>query len=181
MSIDKDCQQYTPRIDHYLKLLNENSLGIKLREGRIELKKRKGNPQNLKINENIEGNLEFWEKWSFELKNPNALPIQDYGTKEWIAVKKKRQMFLFEVADGTCFLRNRQNGQLKNGCIVELATVSVDGSNFWTLGLEAFGETGKMKKNLLVVCVKIGSGSGCPILLNKDSKSYPEWISSVIG
>lgn len=178
-SIDINYQEQTHRIDHYLKLPNENTLGIKLREGRVEIKKLKGSLKFLKVNENVEGYMESWEKWSFELKDSNSLPISDTGIKEWIAVKKKRQMFLFEVEDGKCFVRNQQSGQLKNGCIVELTTLSVDGSNFWTLGLEAFGETNEMWGNLNIVGSSIFDRKFCPTLLIDDSKSYPGWISAL--
>ena len=180
LSIDKDCQQQSPRIDHYLKLPKENSLGIKLREGRIEIKKQNEKPSLLKINEKVSGYSDCWEKWSFELNDPNPLPIAVPGFKEWIAVEKKRQLFLFEVADGNCFVKNPHNGLLKNGCIAELTSLTVDNIQGWTIGLEAFGETSNMKNSLLVVCSHIFSGQDCPTFKEGNSISYPGWLRTLI-
>ena len=176
-SLDESNQYQPERIDHYLKIPDQKNLGIKLREGRIEIKKQKEEPSFLKINEKVSGYSDCWEKWSFELKETDKLPVTDVKCNEWIEVRKKRNMYLFEIVNGICISRSPESGTIKNGCIAELTRISVHDKLWWTLGLEAFGETDKMLKNLLIVCSHIFSGSDYPSFQSKNSISYPGWLS----
>ena len=63
-----DFNYIPPRIDYYHIPSLKANLGIKLREGRIEVKQRFGGPQPGQLSSCCKGFYEEWIKWSFEIE-----------------------------------------------------------------------------------------------------------------
>ena len=55
------------RVDYYLRLADGDSLGIKVREGRLEIKQRHRTYGMVEFHERATGLVEHWRKWSFQL------------------------------------------------------------------------------------------------------------------
>lgn len=102
------------RTDHYL-APTDPALGVKVRDGRIEAKRREA----VLATVHAGARVERWTKWSFPLAG-GAYP--DAG---WVAVEKARRQRGARVDAGTCGM--------------ELTTAQVGGAAWWTVGLEAVG------------------------------------------
>lgn len=97
------------RTDRYLRPASD-ALGLKLREGQIEAKRREA-----VLGQRVAGaEMEAWTKWSFPLAAHPDVPAE-----EWLAVVKAR--------------RQRR----APGCTLELSRLSVGGQDGWSVCLEA--------------------------------------------
>lgn len=140
--IHPSIEAQTPRSDDYL-ILPENgtSLGIKLREGKIELKQRTDQFGVFDLGSEIRGEIEAWRKWSFELAKTN-LDLYRVPTENWICVEKSRQIAKFEISPVS------MTDLPDRGCGVELTKIRAEDQEWWTIGLEAFGENCDLKSDL---------------------------------
>jgi hypothetical protein len=168
------------RVDRYLRLTEGDALGIKLREGRIEIKQRHRQYGTVRFRERVAGWVEGWRKWSFWLDRAQARPMSPTGPAEsWIAVEKERRLRGYRVTAGGEVTALPAGQYAVGGCHVELTRVGVAGEEWWSLGLETFGDGPAAKENLLNLAVQILVGDDLPILEARDSYGYPEWLGLV--
>jgi hypothetical protein len=167
----------TRRVDHYFRLAGVNTLGIKLREGRIELKQRQRQLGVVRFAERVHGVMEQWHKWSMSLaESGTSLAAMVLPGRSWIGVEKRRQVRSYNVTDGN-EVRVVEAGEFpRRGCSWELAAIRVAGQSWWTTGLEAFGDEGDTPGDLLRVAQLLLSDRVPQTLEAKDSFSYPEWL-----
>ena len=169
-----DFNKVHPRIDYYhLPTLSE-ALGIKIREGRLEIKHRVSGPYPGMLYQNQHVNFEDWTKWSFELRNgsPETVAIvEDKKHQNWLAVIKKRMAVNVGEA---------QNGEpnilsldipIARGCQLEYTELEVGGELYYSFGLEWFGEpwidlSQKLLKEIL----------GISDLSEQTTSSYPSFL-----
>ena len=166
-----------PREDHYLLFPAPLGLNVKLREGRLEVKSRVGEPGLRTFATDITGNVELWEKRiggdaavaEFEKLRSNAPHL-------WIAVGKERTLRTFslegdsmhEVAAGKVFLAN--------GCNAELTKITVEGAAYWSFGFEAYGEPARVEAHMQKIAERIFADSPAATFGADTSFSYPEWL-----
>ncbi len=85
-----------PRVDYYLRLNDDDSLGIKLREGRIEVKQRTHPGELVRFGKRTAGWLESWRKWGFGLAEYDASATT---SERWLGVWKSRRLCVYGVGD----------------------------------------------------------------------------------
>lgn len=166
-----------PRTDFYLRLDDDDSLGIKLREGRIEVKRREGESSWVQFGEQAIGRVESWRKWPFELAD-----VQDGVDEQWVGVWKSRRWCLFEVGENGRISLASGSIILEAGCACELTEIHLAGSAefWWSLGLEAFGGTAVQRtERLQWVAKNFLTQPGAPLLPAEQSYSYPKWLQIV--
>ncbi len=170
-----------PRTDFYLRLDENDSLGIKLRQGRIEAKQREGTGEPVQLGERSVGQLESWRKWSFELAE-TAESVTD--TVQWIGVWKARRWCMFTVGGNGRIIPAPPAAILEQGCACELTDVRLADSSerWWSLGFEAFGGTAvERRERLLRVAKQFLRHKNAPLLSIEQSYSYPKWLQIVSG
>lgn len=141
------------RADRYLAPASD-ALGVKVREGRVEAKRRASTLGPLQAGSSG-GRLEAWVKWSFTLAE-DAAP-------DWVEVRKTRWQRRLEAAGGACAL--------------ELAEVTVDGAAWWSVCLEAEGPDDDARRAALGVAARRWLGRGdAPALPVGASAGYPAWL-----
>ena len=90
------------RTDHYLLLQGWDNIGIKIRNSRLEIKRRR-DAQPYGISKlNISGNIERWERWGWNDKivcNEIEQLIDKDDKNTWMGVDKKRWQKKFNVRD----------------------------------------------------------------------------------
>jgi hypothetical protein len=157
-------------LDPYLR-----GLSVKIRGGGpLEVKVYRGSPGILDIAGRARGRMEFWQKWSFPCDLPHQGSVDPVG---WIPVRKERRISVSSPAGrpGRAAL-TRPAGE--PGCAVELTEIRMGGEAWWTLGFEATGPVGLLRRELeattalvfadaLPAGVEFGAG---------NSKSYAEWL-----
>jgi hypothetical protein len=165
-----------PRTDYYLRLADSDSLGIKLRQGRIETKQREGTSTLVQLGERAAGQVESWRKWSFELVETGE-SVTDAA--QWVGVWKARRWCLFTVGENGRIIPAPPTTILEQGCACELTDVRLADSSepWWSLGFEAFGGTAvDRRERLLLVAKQFLRREDAPLLAAEHSYSYPKWL-----
>lgn len=169
-----------PREDHYLAFPASLGLNVKLREGRLEIKSLVKALGVRDFAADVSGNVEMWEKRiagdaavkEFEKLRSNTSHL-------WIAVKKERTLRTFSLDSDS--IQEVQAGKvfLSNGCNVELTRITVNGSEYWSFGFEAFGNSSRVEESLMKVVAHVLSGAHRPhdTFPTANSHSYPEWLA----
>jgi hypothetical protein len=163
------------RVDHYLHLPDHDSLGIKLREGRLEIKQRQRQVGVVRFDEQLAGLVERWRKWSFSLAHNEPTVPEPNGA--WIAVEKRRRLRRYRVtADRQVEVASAEPAQ---GCELELSRIKAADQQWWSLCFEAFGDEATLQENLRQVVNHVLAASEPPILKANASCGYPVWLRLV--
>ncbi|MDT0676445.1 hypothetical protein [Autumnicola musiva] len=153
------------RSDFYLKSATP-SAGIKIREGRHELKVKTAEDEKSDL-----GIIQHWSKWSYEDEENilNSALLQD-----WIEVKKIRFKKQFGINEGKVNFTSAEN--IKEKCEAEFAIFEIPFLQLkaYTFGLEASGT--KEKENLEVAMRHLSLSM--ETLKNLKSCSYPEFLAN---
>ena len=167
----------TPRRDHYLHLPGISSLGIKLREGRIEIKRRTQQRGNARFAENVVGIVEHWRKWSFPISSTQAsADAWLTPATAWIPVDKARRLRRYGLAaDGT--LSQVSLARMpQGGCEFELSEVRAGGDTWWSVCLEAFGQEKGLEDSLYAVATLYLARDWPVAMEEEQSCGFPDWI-----
>jgi hypothetical protein len=169
------------RVDYYLHLPDRDSLGIKLREGRLEIKQRHRRYGTVEFHERAEGLVEHWRKWSFELtQTSDRLPKVMASDSSWIGVSKQRWLYRYRITGDRDVVPMDAVEYSGQGCDLELTSVKAEGREWWTWGFEAFGEEMALQGNLVLVTKQVFATHGPPIVLGASHcHSYPAWLAAL--
>jgi hypothetical protein len=183
-----------PRTDYYLPLTALKGMGIKLREGNIEIKKLiRQSKKRTFIPNVIEGKMQHWTKSSFDLSSMDKLSNEIIREKkyDWIEVKKERMGYSYEfTATGRLTEEKSLEQEFPEGCQVEYTRITMHNTSFYTLGFEAFSNADRHKQNLaagtkLMIkdLIDYGAlrGESFPLftLPNEKSMGYPDFLEKI--
>ena len=162
------------REDIYLYIASDcDYMGIKLRQGRLEIKWRKAELGIVNIAKGVEGNLESWNKWLYDdSQAKNFQPQSVIDKSHWVKVSKLRQQRKYQVIEQKV-QAVPLNAIIDQGCNVELTQLIINGNDWWSIALEAFGAS---TDNLPIVANKVFSQYKAFSLEAKDSFAYPRWL-----
>lgn len=154
------------RIDRYLVFPNCDAVGVKLREGALEIKARCGVPRPVEV-AGIPGFLDEWVK--------RSIPESDAHGGDWLDVTKCRAQFWI-VPDGNAWHRIDEEPSV--GCEVELTAVECRGASWTTFGFEMFGETDRPRQLIRAATFFLvhSPPPDALTLSSKNSLSYPAWL-----
>ncbi len=145
------------RTDRYLEPVSD-ALGVKLREGNVEAKRREGEDGRIAAGP-VEAVVERWAKWSFSLVET---PVPDDG---WVTVVKTRRQRIRRAPTAACAL--------------ELATLEVDGGTWTSVCLEAHGPDPDARRAVLAHGARTWlDRPDAPPLPAHTAMSYPAWLRS---
>ncbi|MDX1613181.1 MAG: hypothetical protein R3300_02660 [Candidatus Promineifilaceae bacterium] len=167
------------RVDRYLRLDEGEAVGIKLREGNLEIKRRVEAFGKVSFPNRVTGRLEHWRKWSFALGiDTDAGDYVAGSDSDWLAVNKTRQLRRYLVEGGR--LLALPVSDVERGCEVELAQVTLLQS-WWSIALEAFGPEGELRQTLESVAERVFATPPPITLTVEASFSYPQWLALPAG
>lgn len=179
-----------PRTDHYLAIRDTDSLGVKLRQGRLEAKQRSYRHGLITFTSNVVGNVEVWRKWGFALAEvaadgagvaaDGAEAAAETAVGEdlsaWIAVRKQRRVRSYMLRPDCTVVALPGSVILRQGCSLELSRVSVGPEIWWSLCLEAVGKPATLVETLRTVG-RYALASAHSLQLDADaSYGYPRWL-----
>jgi hypothetical protein len=173
-----------PRTDLYLRLADDDSLSIKVREGRLEIKQLVRHVGTVHLHDHAEGVLQTWRKWSFPLAPSPEMQGTIAGPDScWIPVHKKRRLLCYGVSDGDriLVLPLPLHTLPTQGCALELAAVQIAGQTWWSVALEAFGPEDVLCDAVLRTGQQVFSAGSPPLLEERCSLSYPEWLCMALA
>ena len=160
------------RHDFYL-LGSGKQLGVKWREGNIEIKQQQGEAEAYKHSEEAEGYLEHWKKWSFPLANKEEFNPSD----NWLKITKHRQLARFSYrADTQIVTPQEADQETANQCELEYTHLVVARQDYYTLGLEASGEMPHLKEILVYTVNYLAKNTTLEKLGLANSTNYAQWI-----
>jgi hypothetical protein len=170
-------ERHPCREDHYLRLTDTHALGIKLREGRIEIKQRVGEHGVIRFHKRVTGVVENWRKWSFQLAEARrALTSIAVPTTSWIPVRKERMLRTYRLTVDKRVVPVSTSDVPRQGCEMELTEVHVVGQDWWTLAFEAFGDESVLQEQLLLVAQHVLAAHEPPSLNALESYGYADWL-----
>lgn len=169
------------REDLYLYIPGCDYLGIKLRQGKLEIKWRQLEFDVLQFADRSAGQAEKWIKWTCADSTGTGIPKETVAKEPWISVMKTRSQRQYQVFSERSLVAVPINQSIDQGCTVELAKLSVNHTAWWSLAFEAFGEEARLMDHLQVVADWVIQSYRGPKLLAGDSYAYPQWLSSICG
>lgn len=162
------------RIDYYLRLANNDDLGIKLREGRVEIKQRAAQYGVEHLHERVHGLVEGWRKWSFGVNDIGS----GIGNIGWIAIRKARRLRRYLVTDDGEIVAFTGTEMITQGCNIELAEVTLQGEPWWSLAFETFGPEATLHTTFTRVAQHTLRGDAIPHLDAEHSYGYAHWLKT---
>jgi hypothetical protein len=167
-------------VDRYLRIVTGDAVGIKLRQGRIEVKQRQRQFGVIRFHQGVAGLVEHWRKWSFPLaETDGTLSNLIHPAASWIGVQKSRQLRSYRLTDDQQVVAVSTRAALVQGCDLELTQVGVGERAWWSLALEAFGEESTLYENLLAVAQQVLTHDARPPLAAENSFGYPRWLTGI--
>jgi hypothetical protein len=163
------------REDSYLLIPPLRGLSVKIRGGgALEVKAYRGSAGILEAAGRARGVMESWQKWSFPFRPPSG---DSGGRPGWTPVRKRRRISRFSSAGGPAVApAPGMGGQPR--CVVELTEFGALGQDWWTLGFEATGPAGQLRRELEATAARVFAqampGGVVPGLA--DSRSYAQWL-----
>lgn len=153
------------REDVYLYVPGCEYMGIKLRQGRLEIKWRQAELEVLSF-EKVEGKLEKWGKWLCEDPTETSFkPENVLGQRTWVKIGKVRSQRLYD------------------GCALELTQLTIENNTenntWWSLALETLGADTRAREKLQSIFELISKTQITPHLQAQNSYAYPKWIEKV--
>jgi hypothetical protein len=179
--------QQPDRIDEYLVLPGCSTTGIKLREGRLEVKVQTEGPVATEYPGGVRGHRDGWVKWSRSVGIAERVrAFLRAGDERWVRVRKDRALRGFSLDgashDGDPREVDAGGERPRRGCGVEITEVRVLApaeSTWWTLGLEGFDDGGGAAECLDRVARFFFAGEPPPCALDlESSRSYAAWLGS---
>ncbi len=173
---------YPARTDLYLALPGCDSVGVKQREGRFEVKALCEGAEPARYGPLVAGRCDVWVKWSYDGPGIGewmaALGREPAG---WIAVQKERRLRKYSLETGA----PQEVGPAlfpHAGCNVELTRLLVNDARWWTFGFEAYGPLQAVLGYLRSGAEQFFAGEPPPAPLdNAHSCSYPAWLSALLS
>lgn len=173
------------REDQYLVFPGCDTVGVKLREGKLEVKAMLSPSRPIDLAEGINGRTDQWIKWSLDSKALSILEDELLQSGRWIRVRKTRFLRKFSLdSDTPVEVPVWERPFPSKGCIVELTRVGVgaDLTSWFSLGFEAFGP-GRSDVGVLYETARHffhlhGSMPGVR-LTGREALSYPAWLATL--
>ncbi|WGV26302.1 hypothetical protein [Halotia branconii] len=170
------------REDQYLYAPKCDYLGIKLRQGRLEIKWRKAEFGEVRLGQYAEGKVEKWAKWMCNDPTGESFqPAMVLENSTWINVHKVRYSQSYKVSSDLSVQQVVTNESNDNGCNVEITNLTIQSNTWWSLAFEAFGKDNLLMDNLKATAnliLKTYQGSK---LLAANSYAYPYLLGLVCG
>lgn len=169
------------RTDTYVYLPGTNDLGVKLRDGgaALELKLRQHDFGETKVAA-VSGNLERWQKWSFPVDDDACrAAVLGLPSPSLVEVAKRRRLVTYRLApDGSARPAGERRG---DGCSVEITALAAQGSEWWSLGFEAFGSQERLADALTAGAEAFFAEATnvAELLAGALSCGYPAWLPKI--
>ena len=171
------------QVHEYLLFPGCDTVGVKFREDRFEIKAKLGVSRRLGLEMGIQGRREQWIKWSLPTKGLPMLGQTLHQSGPWIKVRKERNQRIFSAEAGN--LQEVSAGSFPAvGYNIELARIEVeaDPPSWFTLGFEAYGPpsitAGILEEGVGFFFQAQGRAPGIN-LTGGNSFSYPTWLMNL--
>ncbi|MEM6755234.1 MAG: hypothetical protein AAF630_19960 [Cyanobacteria bacterium P01_C01_bin.38] len=162
----EDVYLYTPGCDY---------LGVKLREGGLEIKWRYSETA-MQFGSLIAGNVEKWKKWRCSDSSGESFSLQKINNNPtWVKVGKVRYSQFYQIVEKKPQAVSDGVG-VNSGCSLELTNVEINENKWWSISLEAFGEDCDLQNNLQATADFVFNSYDSFPLQAENSYGYPRLL-----
>jgi len=171
------------QVHEYLLFPGCDTLGVKFREDRFEVKAKVGVSQPLSLTMGIRGQRQQWIKWTLPTKGLSMFAQALHQSGPWVKVHKVRNRRVFSAETGN--LREVfTDSSPARGCNVELTSIEVeaDPPSWFTLAFEAYGPpevTAEILEEGVGFFFKAQGRTSGISLTKSNSLSYPTWLMNL--
>lgn len=176
------CERFESREDFYLRIPDCEHIGAKLRagtSGNLEIKVRNRAAGRFAFGSGCTGQVELWHKVAIERPELTSADSPLTSKALWTCVEKTRIQRKYSILNGAARAVGIDKA-IERGCSVELTSLTLLESPWWTCGFEAFGQPDNESK-LVGVLEQTASWvlKAFPYepLVAENSYGYPAWLS----
>lgn len=165
--------------DAYLLLPGYADMGIKWREGTLQIKGRVDELGPQTFAKRHEGRVERWIKWTYEELPPayRSIPDPDLAaSRATVSVYKKRALRMFRLNDQNEPTETPLGEFLERGLGFEIADLEVDDQRYCSVAFEAFPDDELMPEQFVSTVGRLLEGLEDDRLTIEQSTSYPFWL-----
>ena len=126
--------------DEYVQFPGCVTLGVKLREGRLEIKTQARLLGPERLAPGVDGIVETWIKLAFGVPDDAQLGSAVRAEAVTVAVDKQRWVRVFALDDAAELVEVAPGTTPAEGCNVELSQLRLRDTDWWSVGLVAFGD-----------------------------------------
>ncbi|UVC19413.1 hypothetical protein [Mesorhizobium onobrychidis] len=169
------------RTDTYLVLPGSKRVGVKLRQGRFEVKAERDPPREVTFKNDVAGYTDAWIKFSLEDTAVAALESAIIASgAPLFYIDKDRSLQRYSFDKGRPEPVESKEPLPNEGCLFELTALDYGKHKFWTLGFEAFGAVDRQSAYVFETAEHIFAAEDCPSPLRLEASfSYPVWLMSL--
>lgn len=185
------------RVDEYLAIPDCETVGVKVRDGRLEIKAMTVRPEPVNLPNGVNGWRDAWVKWSSAAAGMKSVrQLIDNAEDRWIFVRKGRHLRKFSLESSPPAEVDAATRNLRKGCQIELTSIRAlaarqDGraitsrdwertAPWWSLSFEAFGDPSELFDHLDCAATHFFRDRP-PIRLTAESSfSYPAWLARAV-
>ena len=167
--------------DVYLVLPGHADMGIKWREGLLQIKGRIASVGPTTFCARHEGIVERWIKWSHADLPEDYRALFESGRQlRTPSVSKSRAVRLVDLQNGVADAEEVDiTTWLDCGIAAEITNLEVDGAKYCTLGFEAFPDAAISQSVFNDAVATFLDAWGEPALRVDQSMSYPAWLQAL--
>jgi hypothetical protein len=166
-------------------------LGLKLREGRLEMKTLVESRGIRTFTADAAGTVQVWKKEAYgEPAVKEFERLRSSAPHLWLVVRKERTLRRFSLEGASIVEVPADRVVLRDGCHAELTTVMVDGAAYWSFNLEAYGNPAMVEDYVHKTAVHVLKDDRRPHLFKTGASradsysathscSYLEWLETV--
>jgi hypothetical protein len=165
------------RADIYLQPVTTD-VGVKLRQGNLELKYRQSDLGSLQIGDYPIGKVELWSKWLCTDSTPDRLtPARIADRDGWLKVEKVRYQRLYRVAfdDRGCHLTPIPTPE-DGAAAIEVTQLKLVERVSWTIACEYLGDNLPLDREFKLLVAALLNTCPLPSVGTPISCGYPEWL-----
>lgn len=172
--------------DRYLIVPGVADMGIKWREGQLQIKGRLSQRGLQRFGRHFYGSVEVWTKWSYksdDIKSAFSAWFADGTERAWqtVAVRKTRTLRKIRLDTQGKYVEVSNKAIVDRGLGVELTDLEIRGQRYCSLGFEAFPDDTAMAGTFTeAVDAWLSSLSANGVVLAEhQSMGYPEFLNSL--
>jgi hypothetical protein len=163
--------------DYYYSLLNDDTIGIKLRENRIEIKKRRAVSKLIRFTSQAAGVLETWEKWSIAL-HPVEINFNEIADGTiWFGIRKQRNLQRYQLTESLIPIPVAYHRRVPPGFTLELSQITIKQENWWTMAFEFYETANNPITEIQNIIKEIVSSLPNLRLDSQLSFGYPQFLN----
>ena len=168
------------RTDEYVLFPGCAALGVKLRERRFEIKTQARLLGPGRLAPGVEEIVATWIKLAFEVPGDAQLARAVRAEAATVAVAKQRWVRVLTPDDASEPIARTSDTTIAQGCAVELCRLRLRDSEWWSVGLEAFGDPTRIERCLrrAVPLALVANRLPCELTV-RNSMAYPTWFAAL--